>query len=139
MVRCIALAIRRYAELLGPLAKQDPLAQQVLENLTQRQGPPNHWSEIWLDLPLGVAYAAVGKNEMAVGTLKRSLLAGGRMDHPLTGLAMLTLGRISLENGNYDQATDWLQEAALSAFITIARRSLRRLSNCSFGANFQRS
>ena len=116
LVRCIALAIRRYAELLGPLAKQDPLAQQVLENLTQRQGPPNHWSEIWLDLPLGVAYAAVGKNEMAVGTLKRSLLAGGRMDHPLTGLAMLTLGRISLENGNYDEAIKWLQEAALSAF-----------------------
>jgi CHAT domain-containing protein len=117
LVRCIALAIRRYAELLGPLAKQDPLTQEVLETLVQRQGQPNHWSEIWLDLPLGVAYAAAGKKEMAIATLQRSMLAGGAMDHSLTGTAMLALGRLHLNAGEYEQAVNWFNEAALSAFF----------------------
>jgi hypothetical protein len=43
------------------------------------------------------------------------MLAGGELDHPLSGVAMLELGRLHLADSEYDQASNWFQEAATSA------------------------
>ena len=45
IVRCTTLAMRRRAELLGPVAKYDALTVDVLAATRQPIGPPNHWSE----------------------------------------------------------------------------------------------
>ena len=58
IVRCTALAIRRRGELLGPLAAHDTVLDNVIAALHARAGPPNHWSEAWLDLQLGLALSA---------------------------------------------------------------------------------
>ncbi|MEK6247246.1 MAG: tetratricopeptide repeat protein, partial [Planctomycetales bacterium] len=116
LVRCTCLAIRRYNELLGPSAKYDQLARDVLSAVTARKGPPNHWSEAWLDLQAGVAFSMAGKKEEAVEKLQRSLLISGELDHPLTCVGMLELGRLALQEANYDVANNWFNEAALSAF-----------------------
>ncbi len=115
VVRCTALAIRRYTELYGPLAEYNPLLEKVQSALVQRQTSPNHWSQVWIDYPLGVAQAAMGKREIAAATLQRGLVLSGRLDHPLTGAGLLELGRLNLKESRYDQATNFFQAAALSA------------------------
>jgi hypothetical protein len=50
VVRCTTLAIRRRAEILGPISKYDPLSGQVVASLSRRSSPPNHWSSAWVDV-----------------------------------------------------------------------------------------
>ena len=115
IVRAATLAIRRRAELLGPVAQHDPLTQQVLAALTRRPGPPNHWSEAWIDVQLGLAHAAVGQDQQAAQHLQRGLVAAGQFDHPYTPVALLELGRLALRQGNFDAAGGLFLEATYSA------------------------
>ncbi len=115
VVRCTALALKRRTELLGPLSPHDALNAQVLTTLSRRPGQPNHWSECWISLQLGMAYVANGKDAQAKQELERAVLAGGQFDHPLTSMALLELGRIAVTNNDYDGALNLLLEASLSA------------------------
>jgi len=115
IVRCTTLAIRRRAELLGPVAPHDPLTAEVLARLQRRPGPPNHWSEAWIDVELGLALSAAGKTPQAVQHLQRGLVAAGEFDHPLTSIALLELGRIAMSQANYPAALKWFEEATYAA------------------------
>ncbi len=112
IVRCTCLAIRRHRELLGPISKYDPLTQSVVESLARRPGPANHWSEAWINVQLGCAYAAAGDVPQAKTALERAVLVGGQFYHPLTTTALVELGRLSIETGSYPQAIDYCQEAS---------------------------
>jgi len=116
IVRCTALAIRRRAELLGPLAKFDPLNKNILSAVSQPIGPRNHWSSAYVDLLLGVALAANDKRPEAAAVLTRAASAAGQFDHPLTATALLELGRLQLEQGNYAGARQILLEATFAAY-----------------------
>ncbi len=87
IVRCTALAMRRRAELLGPVSPPDPLTNSVAAATSGAIGPPNHWSNAWIDLERGLALAADGKDSQAVGFLNRAVVAGGEFDHPMTCVA----------------------------------------------------
>ncbi len=115
IVRCTALAIRRRAKLLGPVRRHDPLFEQLIAALSRRPGPPNHWSEAWIDLQLGVALAAGGKEGQAVPHLQRAVLAAGEFDHPLTSTAQFELGRLALDRGDYPVASKYFEEATYTA------------------------
>ncbi|MCC6126933.1 MAG: CHAT domain-containing protein [Pirellulales bacterium] len=115
IVRCTALAIRRRAELLGPLSKSDALTADVASKTVGVIGPPNHWSEAWTDLQRGVAYVAAGKPDQAFPYLQRSQLAAGEFEHPLTGVARLELGRIKLQQGDFKSAAAFFEEATYAA------------------------
>ena len=115
IVRCTALAIRRRTELLGPLASYDPLSNDLVAELSRRPAPPNHWSQCWIDVELGLALLGTGKTDDAVPLLRRSLAAGGQFDHPLTGMALSELARLSLLHGDYAEAIKQYEEASYSA------------------------
>ncbi len=115
IIRTTTLAMRRRAELLGPVAQHDSLTQEVLAALVRRPGLPNHWSEAWIDVQLGLAYAAAGKDVEAAQHLQRGLVAAGRYDHPFTSVALVELGRLALRQGNYDAAAKFFLEATYSA------------------------
>lgn len=116
IVRCTALAMRRRAKILGPTCSYDPLTQEVATALMRRPGPPNHWSEAWINLQLGLALVAAGKEAQGINALKQSLVAGGEYDHPLTCVALLELGRLALANGDYPTAAKYFEESTYSAF-----------------------
>jgi len=116
LVRTTALAIRRRRELLGPVAAHDRLLQEVVGHLSSRPGQNGPLSEAWIDLQLGVGYAATGRTEQAVTALTRSQVIGGEMDHPLTCLALLELGRLAAEKGDFPTAAGLFAEASYSAF-----------------------
>lgn len=114
IVRCTAVALSRRRELMGPMSEHDPLTAQLVDALSRRPGPPNHWAQCWIELELGLAYAAAGKIPQAVSELQKAILAGGTFDHPLTCLALLELGKIAFEQGKYDVALTMFSEATFS-------------------------
>jgi tetratricopeptide (TPR) repeat protein len=117
IVRCTALALRRRRELLGPLAQYDPMSNDLVVALARRPGPPNHWSEAWIDLQLGLAYSAAGKDTQAKSVLERAMIAGGEFDHPFTCIVLLELGRIALQAGDFRSASNFFIEASYSAAV----------------------
>ena len=117
IVRCTSLAMRRRRELMGPACAQDQLTNDLITALSSRPGVPNHWSECWIDLQLGIAYTCGGKDVQAKGSLERAVLAAGQFDHPLTGMAFLELGRLALLAADYTAATNYFAEASYAAGV----------------------
>jgi CHAT domain-containing protein/tetratricopeptide (TPR) repeat protein len=115
IVRCTTLAIRRRAELLGPLCKNDALTGEIVNKMSGAIGPPNHWSEAWTDLERGLAYLAMGREGQGIPYLQRSVLAAGEYDHPMTCVALFELGRIALQKNDFAGATNYFEEASYSA------------------------
>ncbi len=115
IVRCTCLSMKRRAELLGPLARHDQLTGQVLAVLQRRPGVPNHWSQCWIDAQLALRQVAAGNSGEALARLQQSLVAGGNVDHPTTALALVEIGRITLEAGKLDEAFRLFEEATYTA------------------------
>ena len=119
IVRTTALAIRRRAQLLGPMSAHDPLFENLVVALSRRPGPPNHWSEAWINLELGVALAAAGREVQAVSTLQRATIAAGEYMHPLSSIAHLELGRLAAARGDYVLASQHFEEATYTAYYFL--------------------
>lgn len=117
VARCIAVSIRRRGELMGPNAPHDPLTNLLIDALSRRLAPPNHWSQCWLDAQHGLALISAGKPQQAVSELQKSLAAGGRFEHKLSGLALVELGKLSLASGQYENALTYFMEATYSGSI----------------------
>jgi len=115
VVRCTAVAIRRRAELMGPVSRHDPLTSQLLGALGSRPTLPNHWSQAWISCQLGLAYKSAGKLEQAASELTKSLVLAGQYDHDLTALALVELGHLAFEQGQYNLAADYYLEATFTA------------------------
>ena len=115
IVRCSCLAIRRWRELLGPASPHSEVTRQLVAVLSGRPALPNHWSEAWIDVQLGLAYAAAGKDAQARKTLEKAELAAGAFDHPFTGTVHLELGRLDFVAGNYPAAETHFLEASWAA------------------------
>jgi hypothetical protein len=117
VVRMSALAIRRRNELLGPLAKHDPITRELSDVFSRGNlSPPNHWSGAWVDLLRGLTQAGIGKLDEADMLLGRSLVIDGRFDHPLTCVALYEQGRLALVRGDAARASQLLAEADFSAY-----------------------
>jgi hypothetical protein len=116
IVRCTTLAIRRRTELLGPLAQHDRMTTDLVAALSGPVGRPNHWSQACIDVQLGLAYLAAGKQTQAIPVLNRSIVAAGQYDHPLTSTALLELGKLALSQGDFDQAAVHFYEASVAAY-----------------------
>jgi CHAT domain-containing protein len=115
IIRCTALAIRRRAEILGPISKNDPLTERIAGIFSRQMTVPNHWSEAWADLERGLALIAAGRENQGLPSLQRALAAQGEFDHPLTCIALLEIGRLSLARSDYTTALQSFEEATFSA------------------------
>lgn len=115
IVRCTVLAVRRRNELMGPASRHSELTVQLVAALSRRPGPPNHWSEAWIDLQQGLALLAGGKEAQAMPYLQRSVAAAGEFDHPLTATALMELGRLAMARASYPAALKLFEEATYSA------------------------
>ncbi len=116
VVRTTALAIRRRNELLGPLGAHDRISKDLAAALSRGITRPNHWSKAWADLLFGLAQVGVGKPALAEKRLQRAQIIRGQFDHPLTGVAMLELGRLKMQAGDLQTASQLFAEASYSAF-----------------------
>lgn len=115
IMRCTALAMYRRYELMGHTCPHDPLTGQLVDVLSRRPAPPNHWSQAWVSTLLGIAYASAGKPVQATTELENSLIILQQYDHTLTPIALLTLGRVAMSQGQLDRATNSFYEATFPA------------------------
>jgi tetratricopeptide (TPR) repeat protein len=115
VARCIAVSLRRRAELLGPVAAHDPLTAQLVGILAARPAPPNHWSQAWVECWLGLSYLAANRPVEAAASLQASLVTNGQFDHPLTAIGLIELGKLAFEQGQYDKAATCFYEASFPA------------------------
>lgn len=115
IVRCTCLAMRRWRELAGPVGPKDPLPARLTAALAQPHPHPNHWSEVYHDAQLGVAYTLQGKTAQAKTVLERAIVAAGEFDHPLTATVLFELGLIALQNGDFAAAETLFAETTYSA------------------------
>jgi len=119
IVRASSIALKRRADLLGPLGKHDKLTQQLSGKFAQRPCPPNSWSQSWVDLQYGLALVAEGKTQQAMIPLRRAELVAGQFDHPMTSIALLELGKLAIQQGNFKQAALDCTEATYAAYYYL--------------------
>jgi tetratricopeptide (TPR) repeat protein len=115
IVRAVCTAIRRRRQIMGPLCEFDPRTERLANALSARPAAPNHWSQCWIEVQLGCAFAASGKTPQAIAELTKSLKAGEVYYHPLTATAFNELGQLAMEEGKYDQAGTCFMEATYVA------------------------
>jgi tetratricopeptide (TPR) repeat protein len=115
IVRALSTAIRRRNELLGPLVAHDPLSRDLVNKLSSGITPPNHWSNAFADLLLGLAYSGQGNLDQAFTRLQRAERVAGQFDYNLTCISLLEQGRLAMEAGKSDAADRLFFEASVSA------------------------
>ncbi|MBE6427954.1 MAG: CHAT domain-containing protein [Planctomycetaceae bacterium] len=110
------LAIRRRAELLGPLGAGDELNSQLLTQLTQVQRSlAGTWFQAWLEIEIGLCHLSAGKQDDAIQSLMRGALINGNA-HPLTPISYVELGKLQMKSGHYEKAFNLFLDAATIAY-----------------------
>ena len=114
VARCLALSLRRRAEILGPACRYSPLSAKLSNALSEDLLSSRHWANAWSDVLLGLALLgdgqiSEGSTHLATGT------TAGNFDHPLTGIALLELGKLAMRGGKYKDASVLLLQATLAA------------------------
>ncbi len=115
IVRCTALALRRRMEILGPICRHDPLTSALVNAFEGRIGRPNHWSQAWVNVQLGLALAGAERLDEATRNLNASVVIAGRFDHPLTATALIELGKLAIRRGDNQEAVRQLVDASVIA------------------------
>ena len=116
IVQCLALAIRRRAEILGSLSKYDLDTKKLADILATRPHLPNHFTGSWVDVLNGLTLSAMGDDTAAEIQLTRGILMMDTIDHQLTAVALNELGNLALRKGNAEAARLHYLEASLAAF-----------------------
>ena len=115
IMRALVIAIYRHGEILGDLSREAQALDAVLRTLLKRPAPPAHYSQVWIDVALGMVYWSQGKHDEAARKLSTALLVENQFDHPLTPWALIALGRISLDAGRLPEAIKFFEEATFIA------------------------
>ena len=133
IVQCLALSIRRRAEILGSLSKYDPDTKRLADLLAARPHLPNHFTGTWVDVLYGLTLSALGDDAAAEIQLTRGLLMMGAIDHQLTAVALNELGNIALRKGNAEAARTFYLEASFTAHLfgdpILLGKTFRNMAN----------
>lgn len=115
IMRAIVMAVYRHGSILSELASDTAVVTELRQVLGKRLAPPNHYSQAWVDVALGMACWAQGRPDEAFGRFKMGLLAENQFDHPLTCWALIGMGRIALDAGRDAEAAAFFEEATYTA------------------------
>ncbi len=115
--RCVAVSLQRRRELLGPVGAYDRLNSDLERELAKRPFAGNHWAGTLLNVQLAIAKATAGDRQEAIDLLRQSLVVGGQLDHPLTGVALVELGKLLLEQQEWEAAGRCFFDATFPAAL----------------------
>ncbi|MFO0914117.1 MAG: CHAT domain-containing protein [Pirellulales bacterium] len=111
---CTAIAMRRRLELMGPVCPFTPLSSDLYDLFEGPTYPANHWSGAWGDVLHGLAAASFGEEEKAAQLLQRGSVMAGNFDHPLSGIALLELGKLAWRENQLLPAAKFFAEASVA-------------------------
>ena len=112
--RCLAVSLRRRAEILGPTAGLSPMSSRLANNFAAIGAPLGHWVGAWVDVLYGLSQLGEGKKKEAMAHLARGVTSTN-LDHPLAGIALLEIGKLHLRAEEYDLAIGRLLQGSLAA------------------------
>ncbi|MFN6192032.1 MAG: CHAT domain-containing protein [Planctomycetia bacterium] len=135
IMRALAMALYRRADILGELSREATALDEATKALAKRPAAPNHYSQSWIDVALGIAYWAQGKPQQAAPLLNRGLLVENQFDHPLTAWALIVLGRIALDSDQHAAAVKYFEEATFTAADQGDLRALEEAFRFAFAAH----
>jgi len=116
IVRGIVISLYRRADILGELSIEGTSLEQATRMLATRPAPPNHYSQAWIDIALGIANWSQGRPDAAVPLLRNGLLMANTFDHPMAAWGLIVLGRIAVAKDDAVTAARWFEEATLTAY-----------------------
>lgn len=114
VARCLAVSLRRRALLLGHSTSVSPMSAKLSNAVSRTNPPATHWANAWVEVLFGMAQLNEGLRKESVAHLAAGVVAGN-FDHPLTGIALLEIGRYHLQKGEYPVAVNHLHQASLAA------------------------
>jgi len=117
ILRCQAIALRRRYQLLGPLAKHNPLTEPLLKAFsvdTAAQSEPIH---VGMNICRALAAIGTGERVQSEKLLIQNLSLANGLDHPLTAVAMLALADLAIDSN----MTKVAEERAMEATIVAGR------------------
>jgi len=135
IMRSLLIAVYRRADILGELARDGSAIDEVGKALLRRPAPPNHYSQCWIDIALGIVSWSQGKDNQAVPLLNRGLILENQFDHPLASWALIVLGRISLASDQPAAAAKYFEEASYTAANSGDLRALEESLRWAFAAH----
>ncbi len=117
ILRCQAIALRRRYQLLGPLAKHNPLARPLLKAFSVSLTGQSEAIQAAMNICSAMAAIGTGERVASAQLLTQNLSVGNGLDHPLTAVALLALADLAIESNEILLA----EERALEASIVAGR------------------
>ena len=112
--RTLAWCLYRRTSIMGSLAVDEPLTEQVIASLQKENLPAGTAGRPWINLLLALALVADDQPNQAIPLAQQAVQLVGQMDHPLTPVALLTVAKLLVDAGS-PSSTTWNLEAAISA------------------------
>jgi len=114
VARCLATSLRRRAILLGDTCGVSPMSSKLSAAISRTTPPASHWVSSWVEVLYGFGQLNEGQRKNGIGHLAAGAVAGN-FDHPLTGIALLEIGRYHLLIEEYEIAMGHLLQASIAA------------------------
>ena len=117
ILRCQAIALRRRYQLLGPLAKYNPLAEPLLKAFAVDRKAQSEPIQVAMNICRALAAIGTGERVQSEKLLIENLSLSNGLDHPLTAVALLALADLAIDSN----ATKLAGERAMEASIVAGR------------------
>jgi CHAT domain len=117
ILRCQAIALRRRYQLLGPLAKYNPLTDPLLKAFSLDTKAQSEPIQVAMNICRALANIGAGERVQSEKLLIQSLSLTNGLDHPLTAVALLALADLAIDAN----ATKVAEERAMEASVVAGR------------------
>lgn len=115
VIRCLAIALQRRTQLLGPLGRYSPLSAPAVQQFSKPPQSSVAWLQASWRVLHGLALQTSGDDEQSKTLLEEGASVDGKADYFLTPLALLALAHIDARQGNATSALNRLGDASLRA------------------------
>ena len=115
ILRCQAIALRRRYQLLGPLAKHNPLTGPLLKAFSIDTIAQSEPIQVAMNVCLALASIGAGDRVQGEKLLSQNLSLANGLDHPLTAVALLALADLAIDSNAIQVAEDRAMEASIVA------------------------
>jgi len=115
ILRCQAIALRRRYQLLGPLAKYNPLTEPLLKAFSVNTAAQSEPIQVAMNICRALAAIGTGERVQSEKLLIQNLSLANGLDHPLTAVALLALSDLAIDSNTTKVAEERAMEATIVA------------------------
>jgi len=115
ILRCQAIGLRRRYQLLGPLAKHNPLSAPLLNAFSVKYAGQSEAIQAAMNICRALAAIGTGDRVNSAKLIAQNVTVSNGLDHPLTAIALLALADLAIDSNDIDVAEERAMEATIVA------------------------